>query len=133
MNVPFRPGQKIPVAKARAWIVSTGDKQLLSQFDKALTLQTKANKRPTTVVWQELAIGSPDKLDAVTAFVNYGTSSESVYKAPKGSKKGQDYYVHKWGEGSGHKKPVDLLITPDGKTMVSPVGKGQIVDDWMRG
>ena len=133
LTPPFRHGQRVKVEVAREWIVSTGDKDLLKQFDKALKLQTKANRRPKTVEWQELSIGSPDKLDAVTAFVKYGTSAESVYQAPKGSKKGQDYYVHKWGEGSGKEKPVDLLVSADGKTMISPIGDGQIIDDWMRG
>jgi hypothetical protein len=106
---------------------------MVKQFDDALKLQTKANRKPKFVQWQELSIGSPDKIDAISSFVHYGTQPESVYKAPPGSKKGQDMYVHEWGEDNPNGKPVPVLVSSDGKNMISPVGNGQTIDDWMRG
>ncbi len=56
-----------------------------------------------------------------------------MYKPNEGSKKGSDYYLHQWGEGSGKEKPLPLLVSTDGKVMVTPIGEDQTIDDWMRG
>lgn len=132
-RIPFRDGQKIPVDKARAWVVSTGDKELLRQFDEAYRLQSKANRAPSYVVWRLLPIGSPRRIDAVAAMVEYGHTPETLYVPPKGSKKGSVVYRHKWGEGSGRSKPVPVLAAPGGKALVLPLRKDQKVSDWMRG
>lgn len=130
---PWKEGQKVPVAEARAWVVSTGDKELLRQFDEAAALQKKANRAPKHVIWQMLAIGSPRRMDAVTAMVQYGTSPETIYKPPAGSKKGSGLYRHEWGEGSGREKSVPVLAASSGKAIVMPLRSGQTVGDWMRG
>lgn len=130
---PFRDGQKIPVEKARQWVVSTGDAELLRQFDEAYRLQAKANRRPKYVVWRLIPIGSPRKIDAVAAMVEYGETPETIYKPPAGSKKGDKLYRHRWGEGSGREKPVPVLVAPGGKALILPLRKGQKVTDWMRG
>jgi hypothetical protein len=134
INVPWREGQKIPVEKARAWVRSTGDRELMRQFEAAYRLQVKANTKPTVVVWRTIPIGSPKRLDAVTALVQYGSSPETIYRPPKGSKKGdKKIYRHQWGDGSGREKPVPVLAAPGGKAIIMPMGKGQKVTDWMRG
>jgi hypothetical protein len=130
---PFRNGQKVSVEKARAWIVKSGNRELLKQFDQAYKLQVKANRKPAYVVWKNLAVGSPKKIDAMTALVQYGTTDETLYKAVPGSKKGSHLYVHKWGDGTGKKKPVPLLTDSTGKFLMMPLGKGQTARDWMRG
>jgi hypothetical protein len=134
VNIPWKEGQRIPIEKARAWVKSTGDAELLRQFEEAYKLQCKANRKPEYVVWQTIAIGSPRRLDAVTAMVQYGESPETMYKPPQGSKKGSHMYRHEWGEGNkGGRKSVPLLAAPGGKAVVMPMGKGQTVGDWMRG
>ncbi len=133
VEVPFREGERIPVAKARAWVESTGDQELIRQFRKAEAIQKKANRAPKTVVWKTIPIGSPNELDMVTAMVHYGKSPETLYRAPKGSKKGQHMYRHEWGDGTGKEKSVDVLAAAGGGAMVMPLNKGQTIDDWMRG
>lgn len=133
VSCPFREGQKILVETARKWVHSTGDKELIRQFSEAEKLQAKANKKAKYVVWKTLAIGTPDKIDSVAAMVQYGESPETIYKPPKGSKKGPHLYRHEWGEGSGKKKPVPILAAPGGKAIIMPLGPGQTVGDWMRG
>ena len=133
IKVPFREGERIPVAKARAWVESTGDPELIRQFRKAEAIQKKANRAPKTVVWKTIPIGSPGELDMVTAMVHYGKSPETLYRAPKGSKKGQHMYRHEWGDGTGKEKSVDVLAAAGGGVMVMPLNKGQTIGDWMRG
>lgn len=132
-RAPFKQGQRIPIEKARAWVRRSGNPELIRQFAEAEQLQVKANKRPRYVTWSLLPIGSKDKIDAVTAMVQYGTSPETMYRPPKGSKKGKSMYRHEWGDGSGRPKPVPVLATPGGGAMVMPLGEGQVIDDWMRG
>ena len=133
VEVPFREGQKIPVAEARAWVESTGDQELIRQFREAEAIQKKANRAPKTVVWRTIPIGSPTELDMVTAMAHYGKSPETLYRAPKGSKKGQHMYRHEWGDGSGREKPVDVLAPAGGGAIVMPLNEGQMIGDWMRG
>jgi hypothetical protein len=130
---PFREGEKVKVAEARAWIKSTGNKSLLKDFEKALKLQTKANRTPKFVEWRTLPIGSKNKLDSITALVEYGKSDETYYKPPKGSKKGTSDYVHEWGDGSGKSKPVPMYVSANGKLIINKLGKGQRATDWLRG
>ncbi len=130
---PFREGEKVKVAEARAWIKSTGNKTLLKDFEKALKLQTKANRTPKFVEWRTLPIGSKNKLDSITALVEYGKTDETYYKPPKGSKKGTSDYVHEWGDGSGKSKPVPMYVSADGKLILNKLGKGQRATDWLRG
>lgn len=130
---PFREGQKVSVAEARAWIKSTGDKKLMADFDKARKLQSTANRPPKEIEWRVLDIGSKGKLDSVTAMVKYGTTDSTFYKPLKGSHKGTHFYEHEWGEGSGKAKPIPMYVSADGKTIVNTLGKGQKAGDWLRG
>ncbi len=130
---PWKDGQRVPIEKARAWVSRYGSSELKNQFAAAERLQKKANKMPDEVTWKMIPIGSKSKLDAVTAMVYYGSSPETMYRPPKGSKKGSAMYRHKWGDGSGGSKPVPVLATPGGRAMVMPLRKGQTIDDWMRG
>lgn len=129
---PFKNGQKVPVEKARKWVHSTGNRELIAQFEKAYKLQCKANRPPKYVVMRNIPIGSSRKVDDVMALVEYGRTEETRYVPPKGSKKGRHLYEHKWGEKGG-KRSVPLLATPDGKALVMPLGKGKIASDWLRG
>jgi len=131
IKVPWRVGQRIPVAKARAWVVSTGDRDLLRQFDAAYRLQTKANRRPQHVVWRTVGVGSAKRIDMVTAAAHYGDSPETYYTAPRGSKKGTALYRHKWGEGGG-KRSVPLLAAAGGKALIVPLAGRKVAGDWMR-
>lgn len=133
IDVPFKEGERISIARARAWVNSTGDRELIRQFNEAERLQKKANKPSTHLTWQTLPIGSPTELEMVTAMTHYGETPETVYKPPKGSKKGRHMYKHEWGEGTRGGKPVPVLASADGKAMIMPMGKGQTVGDWMRG
>lgn len=133
ITVPWKAGQKIPVEQARAWVAKNGTPTLKRQFEEAYQLQTKANRKPQFVRFDLLPIGDPDRLEMVTAMAHYGTSDETLYLPPKGSKKGRHLYSHKWGEGSGRKKPVELLAAPSGGAVVQLMNKGQTVGDWMRG
>ena len=133
IDIPFKEGQKISVAEARAWVESTGDPELLRQFNEAERLQKKANRPAKHLIWRTIPIGSKRELDMVTAVAHYGDSPETMYRPPKGSKKGRHMYRHEWGEGSGKEKPVPILAAPGGGAMIVPVGDGQTVGDWMRG
>lgn len=130
---PWRDGQRIPVEKARAWVVASGNRELLKQFDDAVRLQTKANRKPRHVVWRLLQIGDPKRLESVTAMAEYGKAYETLYKPPKGSKKGKSHFKHSWGEGRRGSRPVPLLAAPGGKALILPLGKGQTAGDWLRG
>ncbi|MGH9317729.1 MAG: hypothetical protein ACRD1P_11570 [Thermoanaerobaculia bacterium] len=133
VRIPFREGQKIPIERARAWVRSTGNLELMRQFEDAERLQTRANKKPKFVFWKTLPIGSPKKIEMVTAFAHYGESPETMYKPPPGSKKGRSMYRHKWGDGSGRSRPVPVLAAPSGKAIIKVMGSGQKTGDWMRG
>jgi hypothetical protein len=128
-GIPFREGQRIPVDKARAWVVSTGNAELLKQFDQAYKLQVKANCAPKFVTWRTIPIGSKSKVEMVTALVHYGDSPETYYVPPKGSKKGRVLYRHEWESG---KKSVPLLASPSGKALLMPLSGKQVVGDWLR-
>lgn len=133
VDIPFKNGERIPLAKAQAWIERNGTPGLKRQFREALQLQTEANRKPQFVIWQTLPIGDPHELEMVTAMAQYGTTDETLYTPPKGSKKGRHLYRHEWGDGSGKRKPVPILAASSGKAMVTLMGQGQSVGDWMRG
>lgn len=133
IEIPFRPGQKISIAEARAWVESTGDRELKKQFEAAYRLQCKANWKPKYVRWQVFPMGDSKRIDAVTALVHYGKTDATLYKPPKGSKKGNHYYKHEWGKGKGQGRHIPLLASSDGKLLLSPLMKGQVADDWLRG
>ncbi len=128
-----KSGTKLTVEQAMALAHKVGDRELIRQCKEAMRLQTKANRGTKCVVWKTLPIGSPNKIDMVTAFAHYGDSPEDMYKAPKGSKKGPHMYRHKWGDGTGKTKPVPVLAAPSGKAIIKLMGPGQKVGDWMRG
>ena len=141
MSPPFKQGQKVKVEVAWKWISENGTDELKKHFKNAMKLATRTNKEPKYVKWEILPIGSKNKLDNVTAMVNYGTSDSTLYQAPKGSKKGKHLYEHKWGD-EGHGKPfkkgkqVPLLVSHDGKTIIHKLGPGQTAsnaDGWMSG
>lgn len=133
-RIPWKEGQRIPIEKARKWVQSMKDPELSRQFEQAYKLQTEANRKPRYVTWRTMPVGSPRKIDSVTAMVQYGEAPETIYRPPKGSKKGRGkLYRHKWGEGSGGSKPIPVLASADGKAIVMPLRKGQTVGDWMRG
>lgn len=133
VRVPFRDGQRIPIETARAWIKRIGNVELLRQFEEAERLQIKANRRAKFVIWKNLPIGSPKKIEMLTAFAHYGDSPETMYRPPKGSKKGRHMYRHEWGDGTGRSKPVPVLAAPGGKAIITVMGSGQKTGDWMRG
>ncbi len=128
-----KSGTKLTVEQALALASKIGDRELMRQCKEAMKLQTKANRGTKCVVWKTLPIGSPNKIEMVTAFSHYGDSPEDMYKAPKGSKKGQHMYRHRWGDGTGKTKPVPVLAAPGGKAIIKLMGPGQTVGDWMRG
>jgi hypothetical protein len=127
-----RPSGKIRMnfAQAQAWAKQHG---LTKDFDKAVALQTKANRKPTHFTIKRVPMGDPRKVQMRAVMVNYGSSSETYYKAPAGSKKGKALYRHKWGEGGGSKNSVPLLVSPSGKAIVMPLEGKARIDDWMRG
>jgi len=133
VRIPFREGQKIPIERARAWVRKLGNPELLRQFEEAERLQTKANKKPHFVIWKTLPIGSAKKIEMLTSFAHYGDSPETMYKPPKGSRKGRHMYRHEWGDGSGRPRPVPVLAASGGKVIVKVMGPGQKTGDWMRG
>lgn len=128
-----KPGTRMTVAQAMDLARRIGDRELIRQCQEAMKLQKKANRGTKSVIWKTLPIGSPTKIDMVTAFTHYGDSPEDMYKAPKGSSKGQHMYRHKWGDGTGKSKPVPVLAAPGGKAIIKLMGPGQKVGDWMRG
>lgn len=132
-KIPFRDGQKVPIEKALAWAKSTGNRVLVRQLESAIRIYQQANQKPGCVTWKLIRMGDPKRLEMVTAMADYGKSGETVYRAPKGSKKGSHLYVHKWGEGSGKSRPVPLLAAAGGKALIMPLGKGQKATDWLRG
>jgi len=132
-RIPWRKGQKIPVEQARAWVRSTRNRELIREFEAGLKLQTEANKHPEYVEWMVLPMGSKNRIDSVTSLVQYGTTDETIYKPPRGSKKGDVLYRHKWGEGSGRRRAVPLLATATGRALIMPLGTGQKARDWLRG
>lgn len=133
VRIPFREGQRVPIEQARAWVRRLGNPELLRQFEEAERLQTKANRKPRFVYWKTLPIGSPKKIEMLTAFAHYGDSPETLYKPPKGSRKGRHMYRHEWGDGSGRPRPVPVLAAPGGKAIIKVMGPGQKTGDWMRG
>jgi hypothetical protein len=128
-----KPGTKMTVAQAMDLARRIGDRELIKQCEAAAKLQSKANRGSKCVIWKTLPIGSPNRIDMVTAFSHYGDSPEDMYRPPKGSKKGTHMYRHKWGEGTGRQKPVPVLAAPSGKAIIKVMGPGQKVGDWMRG
>jgi hypothetical protein len=127
-----KPGTKMTVAQALELARRIGDKSLIAQCHQAMKLQKKANKGAKCVIWKTLAIGSPNKIDTVVALTHYGDSPETMYRPPKGSKKGPHMYRHKWGEGGGAKKTVPLLASADGKALLMPLDGKKIASDWLR-
>jgi hypothetical protein len=132
-KIPFRNGQRIPVAKAWAWVQKTGDQELIRQFRQAWELQKKANRNPKHVVWRTINVGDPKKIEMVTAMAHYGDSPETYYVPPKGSKKGaRTLFRHRWGEGGGGKRSVPLLASADGKALIMPLDGKKVAGDWLR-
>jgi hypothetical protein len=127
------PGTKMTVAQAMNLARRIGDRSLIKECEEAAKLQTKANSHAKSVTWKHLPMGSKDKIDSVVALTHYGDSPEDMYRPPKGSKKGSHMYRHKWGDGTGRSKPVQVLASPSGKMIVKVMGPGQKVGDWMRG
>lgn len=130
---PWKKGQKVKVEEVLRWAKSTGNRRLADECEKALKLQTRANRRPIEVMWNFDGSGP---LEAVNVLVHYGEAPDIYYKPPPGSKKGQHLYKHKFGDtGRGRTKsrPVPVLVTPDGKNVVLPLGPGQKATDWFRG
>jgi len=127
-----KPGTRLTVAEALDLARRIGDRGLIEQCQKALKLQKAANKNAKCVIWKTFAMGSKDKIDSVVALTHYGDSPETMYKPPKGSKKGQHMYRHKWGEGGGGKKTVPLLASADGKMLLMPLEGRKVASDWLR-
>ncbi len=127
-----KPGTKLTVAQALELARRIGDRGLIQQCQKALKLQKSANKDAKCVIWKTFPMGSPDKIDSVVALTHYGDSPETMYQPPKGSKKGNHMYRHKWGEGGGGKKTVPLLASADGKMLLMPLEGKKIASDWLR-
>lgn len=127
------PGTKMTVAQAMELARRIGNKDLIEQCRQAAALQSKANSGAKSVTWKHLPLGSKTKVEAVVAMVHYGDSPEDMYRPPKGSKKGPHMYRHSWGEGTGKKRPVQVLAAPGGKAIIKLMGPGQKVGDWMRG
>jgi hypothetical protein len=127
-RAPFRDGQKISVEKYRAWLSKSGTKDQIEDFDRAVKLQTTANSAPKEILFKRMEMGP--KLTGRMALVKYGETDEHTYKAPKGSKKGKSWFRHSWTEGGGKKVP--LLVDSTGKHIITPLGKGQVINDWMR-
>lgn len=130
---PFRDGQVLSVEKAHQWIREHGPPHLLKQFEKAIQLQTKANRTPKKVVFRLLPIGDPKRVEMLTAQVLYGDVPETMYVPPDGSHKGRNTYLHEWGEGTGRSRPVPMLVDPSGRSVILPLNPGQKITDWARG
>lgn len=127
-----RPGTRMTVSAALELAQRIGDLGLIEQCRKALKLQKAANKNSKCVIWKTFAMGSKNKIDSVVALTHYGDSPETMYKPPKGSRKGQHMYRHKWGEGGGGKKSVPLLASADGKMLLMPLEGRKVAADWLR-
>ena len=123
---PWKHGQKIPVAKYRAWLVKSGTPQQVKDFDRAMALQKEANRPARFVLWKT-NLEIPGMNGRVT-LVHYGDTDEHTYKPPTGSKKGSSWYRHEW-----EKRKVPILVDPSGKTIITPLAKGQTAGDWLRG
>ncbi len=127
-----KPGTRLTVSQAFDLAKRIGDRALIAQCEKALKLQKAANKNAKCVIWKTFAMGSPNKIDSVVALTHYGDSPETMYRPPKGSKKGPHMYRHKWGEGGGGKKTVPLLASADGKMLLMPLEGRKVASDWLR-
>jgi hypothetical protein len=126
-----KPGTKLTVAQALDLAQRIGDRGLIEQCQKALKLQKAANKNAKCVIWKTFPMGSSDKIDSVVALTHYGDSPETMYQPPKGSKKGNHMYRHKWGE-TGGKRSVPLLASADGKMLLMPLEGKKVASDWLR-
>lgn len=126
-----KPGTKMTVSEAFELARKIGDRALIEQCRKALKLQKVANKNAKCVIWKTFAMGSPNKIDSVVALTHYGDSPETMYRPPKGSKKGSHMYRHKWGEKGG-KTSVPLLASADGKMLLMPLEGKKVAGDWLR-
>jgi hypothetical protein len=127
-----KPGTRLTVTQALELARRIGDRALIAQCQKALKLQKAANRSAKCVIWKTFPMGSSDKIDQVVALTHYGDTPETMYKPPKGSKKGQHMYRHKWGEGGGGKKTVPLLASADGKMLLMPLEGRKVASDWLR-
>jgi hypothetical protein len=127
------PGTKMTVAQAMDLARRIGNRDLIRQCQEAARLQSKANRGTKCVIWKLLPLGSKTQVETVVALSHYGDSPETMYKPPPGSKKGAHMYRHTWGDGTGKKRPVSVLAAPGGKALITVMGPGQKVGDWMRG
>lgn len=126
-----RPGTRLTVAQALELAQRLGNKSLVKQCHAAMKLQKAANRGAKCVIWKVFPMGSSNKIDNVVALTHYGDSPETMYKPPKGSKKGNHMYRHTWGEKGG-KPSVPLLASPDGKMLMMPLEGKKIASDWLR-
>ena len=126
-----KPGTKLTVAQALDLAQRLGNKELVKQCHAAMKLQKAANKGAKCVIWKVFPMGSSNKIDSVVALTHYGDSPETMYRPPKGSKKGNHMYRHKWGEKGG-KPSVPLLASPDGKMLMMPLEGKKVASDWLR-
>ncbi len=127
-----KPGTRLTIAEALDLAQKIGNRELVKQCHAAMKLQKAANKNAKCVIWKVFPMGSSDKIDQVVALTHYGDSPETMYRPPKGSKKGPHMYRHKWGEGGGGKKTVPLLASPDGKMLMMPLEGRKVASDWLR-
>lgn len=126
-----KPGTKLTIAQALDLAQRIGDRSLIKQCQDAMKLQKSANKSSKCVIWKTFPMGSKDKVDSVIALTHYGDSPETMYRPPKGSKKGNHMYRHTWGEKGG-KQTVPLLASADGKMLLMPLEGKKIASDWLR-
>lgn len=126
-----KPGTKLTIAEALAFAEKLGNKELVRQCHAAMKLQKAANKSAKCVIWKVFPMGSSNKIDNVVALTHYGDSPETMYRPPKGSKKGNHLYRHTWGEKGG-KPSVPLLASPDGKMLMMPLEGKKVASDWLR-
>jgi len=126
-----KPGTKLTIAQALKLAERIGNWDLVKQCHDAMKIQKAANKGAKCVTWKVFPMGSKDKIDSVVALTHYGDSPETMYRPPKGSKKGNHMYRHTWGEKGG-KPSVPLLASPDGKMLMMPLEGKKVAGDWLR-
>lgn len=123
---PGGASNRMPIAEFKEWIRRHGTPTQRREFEKALKTykQFHLGAEPKHVTQHTVAMGG--RQDVAFA-VSAGTAPTTTYTPPGYSGKAGSSYEHVW------KRQPELLISSDGRALLTPLVSGNKVDDWLRG
>jgi hypothetical protein len=130
IKIPFKEGQKVPVARFEKWLFSTGMTEWIRGYKEGLRQYKKFHMgpKPKTITFSMMDIGGASILPP-EFLVSAGKSPAETYTPMSHSGKAPNSFVHEYDT-----QPEMLFGGRPGKQYVlKPLTGGARIDDWMRG